>query len=163
MVLVAVALLGAAMGLRVNVTRSYPVGLYRVVGGAADAARGAVVVVCLPREWSQLAQRRGYLGPGWCSGGDYGLAKLAIAAAGDVVELEPDGIRVNGRLLAHSRRVVRDARGRPMPHVTFGRRTLAPGELWLYSPHHAGAFDSRYFGPARVAWVRSVVVPVWTW
>ena len=46
--------------------------------------------------------------------------------------------------------------------LAFLRRTLQPGELWLYSPHHAGAFDSRYFGPARVGWVRAVVVPVWT-
>jgi type IV secretory pathway protease TraF len=50
-----------------------------------------------------------------------------------------------------------------MPHVAFGRRTLRPGELWLYSPYHAGAFDSRYFGPARAASVRAVVAPVWTW
>lgn len=161
--LVALALLGAALGLRVNVTPSYPLGLYRVTGGAADAARGTVVVVCLPKEWSHLAQHRGYLGPGWCTGGDYGLGKLAVAAAGDVVELGPEGTRVNGRLLPHSRPATRDAQGRPVPHAPFGRRQLTAGELWLYSPYHGGAFDSRYFGPARVEWVRAVVEPVWTW
>lgn len=162
-VLVALALLGAALGFRVNVTRSYPLGLYRVTGGAADAVRGSVVVVCLPEEWSRLAQRRGYLGPGWCAGGDYGLGKMAVAAAGDVVEVGPEGVRVNERLLPHSRPLSRDAHGRPMPHAPFGRRQLTAGELWLYSPYHAGAFDSRYFGPARVESVRAVVQPVLTW
>jgi conjugative transfer signal peptidase TraF len=162
-VLVALALLGAALGFRVNVTRSYPLGLYRVTGGAADAARGTVVVVCLPEEWSRFAQRRGYLGPGWCTGGDYGLGKMTVAAAGDVVELGPEGARVNGRLLPHSRPAARDAQGRPVPHAPFGRRQLAAWELWLYSPYHGGAFDSRYFGPARVEWVRAVVRPVLTW
>lgn len=162
-VLVALALLAAGLGLRVNVTRSYPIGLYRVTGGAAHAARGRVAVVCLPEEWSRLAQRRGYLGPGWCPGGDYGLGKLAVTAAGDVVELDAAGTRVNGRLLPHSRPVARDAQGRLVPHAPFGRRQLATGELWLYSPYHGGAFDSRYFGPARVEWVRAVVRPVLTW
>jgi conjugative transfer signal peptidase TraF len=160
---VALALAGVLLGLRVNVTRSYPLGLYRVVGGAAEAERGSVVVVCLPEAWSRFARGRGYLGAGWCPGGDYGLGKMVLAAEGDVVELQPDGISVNGRAIPGSRALPRDARGRSMPHHPFGRHQLRPGELWLYSPHTPGAFDSRYFGPVRAEWVRAVVRPVWTW
>lgn len=161
--LLTVALLAAALGLRVNVTRSYPLGLYRVVGGAADVERGSVVVVCLPEAWSRFARQRGYLGPGWCPAGDYGLGKMVVAVGGDAVELRADGLTVNGQGVPNSRPLPRDAQGRPVPHHPFGRRQLREGELWLYSPYTAGAFDSRYFGPARAEWVRAVVRPVWTW
>lgn len=47
----------------------------------------------------------------------------------DVVELGPEGMRVNGRLLPHSRPAERDAQGRPVPHAPFGRGQLAGGEM----------------------------------
>jgi conjugative transfer signal peptidase TraF len=162
--LLGVALLGAGVlaGFRVNVTRSYPLGLYRVVGGASAAERGSVVIVCLPPEWARFALRRGILGPGHCQGGSYGLGKRVLAMGGDVVELRRDGLTVNGVPVPYGTPLKRDSRGQPMPHYAWGRYALRQGEVWLYSPYHVAAFDSRYFGPVTVTRIQAVIQPVWT-
>lgn len=161
--LVGVALLvaGVFAGFRVNVTRSYPLGLYRVVGDASAVERGSVVIVCLPPEWARFAVRRQILGPGYCEGGSYGLGKMVLATGGDVVELRRDGLTLNGVPVPHSRTVERDSRGRPMPHHPWGRHMLRPGDVWLYSSCHPGAFDSRYFGPVSTWRIQAVIRPLW--
>ncbi len=162
--LLAVALLGAGVlaGFRVNVTRSCPLGLYRVVGDASAVERGSVVIVCLPPEWARFALRRGILGPGHCDGGSYGLGKMVLAVGGDVVELRPEGLSVNGVPVPNGTPLERDSRGRPIPHYAWGRHALRQGEVWLYSPFHVAAFDSRYFGPVTVTRIQAVIRPVWT-
>jgi conjugative transfer signal peptidase TraF len=162
--LLVVVFLGAGViaGFRVNVTRSYPLGLYRVVGNASAAEWGSVVIVCLPPEWARFALRRGILGPGHCEGGSYGLGKMVLAMGGDVVELRRDGLTLNGHPVPNSRILMRDSHGRPMPHYSWGTHVLRPGEVWLFSPYHPAAFDSRYFGPISISRVRSVIRPVWT-
>ena len=154
---------GVLVGVRLNVTPSYPLGFYVMEGDADDVVRGSIVTVCLPERWARFGLSRGYLGHGWCPGGSYGLGKMVLAAGGDVVETRPDGIRVNGRPVARSRTFPRDAHGRPLPHYPFGTHRLAAGELWLFSPYTAAAYDSRYFGPVRVERVQAVVRPLWTW
>jgi conjugative transfer signal peptidase TraF len=163
--LLAVALLGAGVlaGFRVNVTRSYPLGLYRVVGDASEVERGSAVIVCLPPEWAHFGLRREILGPGHCEGGSYGLGKMVLAVGGDVVEFRRIGLTVNGVPVPYGTPLERDSRGRPMPHYPRGRRTLRPGEVWLHSAHDPRAFDSRYFGPIYVTRVQAVVLPVWTY
>ena len=159
-----VALLGAGLlaGFRVNVTRSYPLGLYQVVGDASAAQRGSVVIVCLPPEWVRFAMRRDILGSGHCDGGSYGLGKMVLAVGGDVVELRPDGLSVNGVPVPNGTPLERDSRGRPIPHYVWGRHALRQGEVWIYSPYHVAAFDSRYFGPVTVTRIQAVIRPVWT-
>jgi len=162
-IVVAAVLCAAALaGFRVNVSQSYPVGLYRVVGDASAVQRGSVVLVCLPVEWARFARRRGILGPGHCEGGTYGLGKAVLAVEGDVVELRREGITVNGVAVPRSRTLDRDSRGRPMPQYPPGYYGLRQGEVWLFSPYHAAAFDSRYFGPISVEHVQATVVPLWT-
>jgi conjugative transfer signal peptidase TraF len=162
-VVVATLLCAAAVGgLRANVSRSYPVGLYWVVGDASSVQRGSVVVVCLTLEWARFARQRGILGPGHCAGGTYGLGKMVLAVAGDVVELRLEGITVNGVAIPRSRTLDRDSRGRPLPQYPPGRYVLRRGEMWLFSPYHPGSFDSRYFGPMPTADIQSSVVPLWT-
>lgn len=155
-----VALLGV-LGFRFNLTRSLPVGVYRVTPEAA--VRGAIVNVCLPREVAEFARERGYLGPGSCEGGVRPLGKAVLALEGDVVTLQPDGIRVNGAAVPRSATVPRDSRGRPLPHYPWGEYRLGPGQIWLFSPYRPTAYDSRYFGPVRLDAIVSVLEPVWTW
>lgn len=152
---------GVMAGFRVNVTRSYPLGLYRVVGNASAVERGSVVIVCLPPEWARFALQREILGPGHCEGGSYGLGKMVLATGGDVVELRRDGLTLNGHPVPNSRTLKWDSHGRPMPHYSWGMHVLRPGEVWLFSPYHPAAFDSRYFGPVSTSRIRSVVRPVW--
>ena len=150
------------VGFRVNVTRSLPLGLYRTVGGASAVERGDIVIVCLPPEWARFALQRGILGPGHCEGGSYGLGKIVLAVGGDVVEFHRDGLTVNGKAVPESRPMLHDRHLRDMPHHPWGRHILRAREIWLFSPYHPAAFDSRYFGPLARSRVQSVVRPLWT-
>lgn len=154
--IVAVLAIGALSGYRVNVSRSLPLGLYRVIGDSTAVKRGSIVIVCLPEAWSRFALQRGILGPGRCPGGSYGLGKLVVAVEGDIVTLSPDRGIVNGESLANGQTLNRDRLGRVLPHYLWGTYTLRAGEIWLYACHPA-AFDSRYFGPASVASIKSVI------
>lgn len=155
-----VAALGV-LGFRFNLTPSLPPGIYRI--SSAPALRGAIVNVCLPQEVAEFARERGYLGPGSCESGVRPLGKLVLATGGDVVMLRPEGIRVNGTPIPRSATLRRDGRGRELPHFPWGEHRLPRGQLWLFSPYRANAYDSRYFGPVPNERVVSVLKPVWTW
>lgn len=91
------------------------------------------------------------------------LGKAVLALEGDVVMVQPDGIRVNGVAVSRSATVPRDSRGRPLPHHPWGEYRLEAGDLWLFSPYRPSAYDSRYFGPVKLEHVVSILKPVWTW
>lgn len=161
---VAVITLGlcTTAGLRLNVSRSLPLGLYQIVGDRSTVQTGSVVIVCLPGEWTRFARERRILGPGRCKGGSYGLGKIVLAAGGDTVDIRDAGLVVNGERIPNSRVLERDSRGRSVPHHPWGTYLLEPDQLWLFSPYHATSFDSRYFGPLTRSHVRAVVRPVLT-
>lgn len=146
-------------GIRINVSESLPLGIYRVVDNARDLERGSTVIVCLPETWSRFALQRRILRPGNCPGGSYGLGKIVVAVAGDRVTIAQDRLLVGTSLLANGKRLDRDNAGRAMPRFPSGRYTLLPGEIWLYSCHPS-AFDSRYFGPVTEDLIVSIVKPV---
>lgn len=155
----AISLLGV-LGFRFNLTESLAVGVYRVT--STSPTRGAIVKVCLPWRVAEFARERGYLGPGRCPGRVRPMGKVVLATQGDVVRLEPEGIRVNGEVVANSPTTMQDRHGRPVPHHPWGVYRLRPGEFWLFSEHRS-AYDSRYFGPVHKADVVAVLRPVWTW
>jgi conjugative transfer signal peptidase TraF len=154
--------IAAAAGVRYNTSGSLPRGLYRISAPAAHPPRAFdLVVICPPPAAAALAVSRGYLDAGSCPGGSHPLGKLVVAAAGEVVELSPLGVRLgNGLLLPASRPLATDSAGRPLPHAAFGRRRLARGEIWLFAPHPR-SFDSRCFGPASTAGLRGTLSPLW--
>lgn len=161
LIALAVVVLGVIAGFRINVTPSLPIGLYRAVGDSAAVHRGAVVIVCLSKVWNRFALQRSILGRGTCDGGSYGIGKLVLALEGDVVELRQESLLINGTSIPFDGTREHDRFDRRMPHYSWGKHLLGPGEIWLFSPHPA-AFDSRYFGPVSVSHVRSVVQPIWT-
>ena len=85
------------------------------------------------------------------------------ANSGDVVELEPEWVAINGRRLDRSRVASRDSAGRPLSHVGWGKHTVGPDELWLFGFNDLRSWDSRYFGPVSVSDVRGQLKPVLTW
>jgi len=152
---------------RINTSASLPRGLYLEIprGWLGRApARGDLVLVCAPAAAAELARRRGYLGDGPCgagaAGGAAALGKVVLAVAGDEVRFGDAGLAVNGRAVAASRALPRDARGRPLAHYPYGTWRIAPGELWLLAPYHPRSYDSRYFGPVAAAAVRGWLMPV---
>lgn len=146
-------------GVRVNLSRSLPLGLYQRVSTESEVRRGSIVIVCLPEEWGRFASQRGILGTGSCPGGSYGLGKIVVAAGGDLVTISAGGIYVHERLLPDGAPLALDELGRKLPTYPPGSYTLGSGELWLYSPHQT-SFDSRYFGPVERSSVQAVIKPI---
>ncbi len=148
--------LALAMGsvVRLNVSPSAPLGLYRRVD--EPVARGALVVACVPPVAARLARARGYLAGGSCPGGAQPVLKRIGAVPGDLVDLEPDSIAVNGMRLPGSATAASDSRGRPLPHAPWGRAVVASGEVWLFAVETTRSWDSRYFGPVPRGHVHAV-------
>lgn len=143
--------------LRVNVTPSVPLGLYRIV--QAPAGRDSLVEVCLPTELASFALRRGYTGHGPCPGRTRPLLKVALALPGDRIVLTRLGVARGGILLPASAPRVTDSQGRPLPRLSLGLYQVPVGSVWLYGPHPS-SFDSRYFGPVSADLVRNTLVPL---
>jgi len=135
----------APLHLALNTSPSLPVGLYCL--HPPLARRASLVLLCLPPRLALLARWRGYLGPGACPTGTAPLGKVVVAVAGDLVEVTRQGLSVNGRPLPGSKPRRLDGLGLPLPAYPEGAYRVAAGELWVLSPFHPLAWDSRYFGP----------------
>src|SRR5437867_450014 len=105
-------------GIRLNLTGSMPVGVYRVVHG--KPARGAMVLACLPASVAAFAHDRGYVPNGNCPGGVAAVGKLILALAGDTVVVTTAGLEVASRLEPNSKPLQRDSQGRPLPQLALG-------------------------------------------
>jgi conjugative transfer signal peptidase TraF len=153
---------GKASGIRISTTDSAaPAGVYRIVGHGVR--RGDLVAACLPITVAKLGLERGYLGAGDCPGGAEQVDKIIGALPGDVVDMEPGWVSVNGVRFPDSATASRDSAGRPLPHIAWGKRRVAPGEVWLFGFNDRRSWDSRYFGPVPLANLRGELKAVVTW
>jgi conjugative transfer signal peptidase TraF len=153
---------GHLLQLRITFTDSAaPAGIYRLI--TVPAARGALVAACLPAAIARTGLTRGYLQAGDCPGGVEPVAKVLGALPGDVVEVAPDGVAVNGVPFANSATAARDSAGRPLAHVAWGLRRVSTGEVWLFGFHNGRSWDARYFGPVPLTAVRGVLRPIVRW
>ena len=144
-----------AAGYRLNLTRSLPIGLYRINDGPVQ--RGQLAAFCLEdAEAVSLARVRGYLAAGSCPSGLRPLLKIVSGLAGDVVGLEKGLIAVNGYPLAGTTVISTDSKGRSAPPSRLVPGVIAPGRVLVLSQHHSGSFDSRYFGLVPLAALRPV-------
>lgn len=149
-------------GARINSSHSIPRGLYWT--SSAPVAPGRYVMFCPPQLGVfEEARRRGYIGAGFCPGGYGYMMKKVVGAGNDAVSVAPDGVRVNGRLLAHSAPLATDGNGRPMARFQADRYILSEFQLLLMADANPRSFDARYFGPVQRMQVRTVIVPVLTW
>jgi conjugative transfer signal peptidase TraF len=77
------------------------------------------------------------------------LGKRVAAVAGDTVETDAEGVRINGFLIPGSPPLATDSHGRKLPRPD-GWIVVRPGELFLLATDNRRSFDSRYFGPVTV-------------
>lgn len=160
--LFALALLCGAIGMRVNTTRSIPLGFYWI--SSQPVQKGVYVFACPPASQTTVrAKLDGYLLDGPCPGSFGYLMKKVAATAGDLVAISSGGVRVNGALLPFSIPLTEDRAGRPLHRFHHSEFVLGHSELLLMSDVSATSFDGRYFGPVNQAQIRSVIVPVLTW
>jgi conjugative transfer signal peptidase TraF len=155
--------LGSALGLRISLTDSAaPAGIYRIVHGVS-VERGELVGACLPPSIAQEGLARGYLSKGDCPGGAEPVAKIIGALPGDILEVQPGWVSVDGTTFADSAVAARDSIGRPLQHVSWGTHQVAPSEVWLFGFNNARSWDARYFGPVPLSGVRGVLQPILAW
>jgi conjugative transfer signal peptidase TraF len=154
--------IGEAFGVLISNTDSAaPGGVYRVVG--RDVKRGELVAACLPIAVAREGLARGYLRAGGCPGNAEPVDKIVGALPGDALDIEPGWVAVNGSRFADSATASHDTAGRPLGHVTRGKRTVGPNEVWLFGFNDPRSWDSRYFGPIPLSNIRGDLKPVVTW
>lgn len=153
------ALICGLAGLRVNTTRSIPVGLY--LTRAMPIALGDYVIFCPPQNaLFAVAKKRGYIGAGFCAGGTGQMMKRVVALEGDYVAISSDGVFVNGHRLPLSAPYSSDAYRRALPNLSGLRLRLAQDDVLLMSDLSAKSFDGRYFGPINRSLIHHVIAPL---
>ncbi len=160
----AIAAAAYALGLRINLTESMPVGLWHVDRGAAPVL-GRAVFTCPPNTAiTHQAQRQGYLPYGRCTGGFATVVKTVVAGPGDRIELAKDALIVihrDGRRARYAGRLHRDSRGRLIPSIALGRYDVPAGTYWLGATYSPRSYDSRYFGPVNAQQIQGPAAPLW--
>ena len=140
-----IAVAGAWGGYRLNMTRSFPIGLWRIEMLQREPHVGDTVFICPPKTPAfDLALERGYLPRGLCPGGTGPLIKTVAALAGQDVAIG-GRVRVDGRLLDHSELRLADPAGSIFLHSKF-----------------PGSYDSRYFGSVPADGILGLAKPVFT-
>src|SRR5215831_12613621 len=131
---------------RVNVSPSTPLGLYRLAAVAPPLARGTLVVLPVPpavQRWHSA----------WLP-----LLKPIAALPGDLVCTSEAGLWIEGQAYGP---VYSEAGGAPLPRLQGCVRVPA-GAVFLASPAPR-SLDGRYFGVTAIATLTAQAVPVLTW
>lgn len=134
-----------------NASSSAPMGLYRVIPGAA-LERGDMVIAWTPEPFRRLAAERRYLPI------NVPLVKGIAGVPGDTVCAIGESLYINGRWTVL--RLPRDGAGRAMPSWT-GCETLGPGRYLLLMAEAPASFDGRYFGSVDARQIVGRAVPLW--
>ena len=135
-----------------NASDSAPRGFY-VVHRGAQFRVGDYVVARLPEDTARLAAARGYLPR------SVPVLKRIAASGGQQVCLRHGTVYIDDKPTA--RVLHADGNHRPLSAWKHCRR-LGPDELFLLNAYSLSSFDSRYFGPLDVSFVRGRAVALWT-
>jgi len=154
------AALAMAVGLRVNLSDSMPIGLYRMISARGDPHRNELVIACVPDRDALLGRNRGYIGRGPCANGSAPVLKMIAGIAGDDVHESPSGVTMSGCRLRDSRPLLRDEAGRALRPWHTNLR-LPRGTVWLAAVA-ARSWDSRYWGPIPTSRLLGVAQPLIT-
>ena len=130
---------------RVNVSPSAPLGLYRLAAVVPPLPRGTLVLLPVPpavRPW------HAWFLP---------LLKPVAGVPGDVVCGE-EALTINGTSYGP---MYREAHGTTLPRLT-GCMTVPEGAVFLASTRPR-SLDGRYFGMTPVPTITARMVPLWTW
>lgn len=145
-------------GYRLNMTASYPIGIYKVDENKT-IARGEMILFCPPPKGSILAAaKRGYIAAGICPGNITPLQKKVVALEGDTIRTTRAGVFVNGQLQKKSTIYRNDHAGNPLPMYKGG--IVSEGEIFVMSDYDDRSFDSRYFGTVPAENVIGHTTPV---
>ena len=161
LVLASIAVIKQA-GFRVNTSPSIPLGIYRTT--TSPLSVGSYVLLCPEnKEPFITAQKRDYIGAGYCPGGLGYMFKRVAALPNDIITTTANGMYINGKLYPDSKPFKHDALNRVLPIWHAHQTRLKAGEVVLMTQGDKNSFDARYFGPLPKQQIVSVVRPVLTW
>ena len=135
-----------------NPSESAPPGWY-VIHPSSDVQLGDYVIVRLPRDIATFAAQRRYLPLG------VPVLKRVVATQGHWVCVVDGRVLIDGLAVARTRSL--DGRHHSLTAWSHCRRLL-PGELFLLNSESLSSFDSRYFGPVDMSFVRGRATPLKT-
>ena|GEM_PF-6752667 len=164
-------LLGAIVGatvletwfVRLNLTPSVPEGLYWRTAGFH---RAEIVEFCPPDAVSREALDRGFVprfpfGP--CYAHSMVFMKVLAAVGGDVVDVSPAGIAINGATWPGAARRYFAHDGTPIAQWMPYGRTIVPTDSALVLGTNPESFDGRVWGLIKVSAIRGGLTPIFTW
>lgn len=162
--LLIVILIGCvAANVKINVTPSYPLGLYHQQAVKDPAThRNQLVLVC-PDPDNPVIRKAVELkilpsGTG-CPGRQAPLMKELVGTPGDQVTITDQGVTINGQPLKNSKIKFKTFELLMHPGYTH---TLQQDEYWIMSDYNPNSFDSRYFGPVSGLEIKEYSKPILT-
>lgn len=147
----------ALLGFRINISDSYPLGIYKRVDG--EYAVNTLVESCLPESVARHMVERNYIPNAGNCGGYPAVIKKIYAVEGDVVEVE-QRVTINGRVIPGSELLLFDSEKRPLPAAND--TTIPSNHVWLMSNNIPDSYDARYFGETPSSLIVTNLRPIWT-
>jgi conjugative transfer signal peptidase TraF len=146
------------MFVRWNDSPSVPVGIYI---RERHFHQGDIVEVCAPDRIAAEGLSKGYIpfgGP--CYRGSRPLIKVLAAIGGDVVDVSPAGIAINGHRWPASRRRFATRDGHLITQwMRYGRTRLDPDHVLVLGTH-PDSWDSRVWSDIPASCVRARWIPI---
>lgn len=160
--LVIVILIGLGLcGFRINVTKSYPIGVWKLVQG--QTKKGQIVFFCPENnEYFKSLIETNHFQKGSCSGGYRPLIKQVAGVPGDKIETDGNIVKINGKTMKNSRILEHDINQWKIPRIAFSGY-IPDGYVWLMSDYSELSFDSRYFGLIPVNNIKGPIKLIWEW
>jgi len=158
---IGIALLFVALGFRINLTNSIPVGLYRIIN--KDNIKNSFVIFCPDnRPAFRLAMERGYISSGLCLDGYGYLMKKVIAIQNDIVSVTHEGVFVNQALIPFSQPKTSDDEDHKLPQWRVRDYQLKENEFLTLTSQSEWSFDGRYYGIVLKKQIKGAILSVWT-
>lgn len=146
------------LGYRINLSESYPRGIYKSIP-KKTIDYGDFVMFCPKNSpLMQEALKRNYILNGTCDGGYYPLLKKVVGLQGDKIEIK-DYVYINGKKQKKSKLYKKDPKGNLLPRSKENNITIPQGYMFLLSDYHELSFDSRYIGAVEMNRAISLMYP----
>lgn len=150
--------IGYFIGIRVNVTPSIPLGIYKIVD--REPQKGDFIIFCPPDlPLFQEVKLRGWINEGFCEGKLGLMMKVLVAVQGDVVSSSFSGVIINDQPYPNSKPI----QGLRVPISFLTNYKLKEGEILTMTDHNPLSFDGRYYGILNKKNIKGVIEPLLIW
>lgn len=147
------------LGLRINITKSIPIGIYIITNEIPS--KNDYVIFCPPNTHPFYeARNRGYIDIGFCPENYSYMMKKIVALEGDKVTISKNGVTVNNVFLPLSIPLSTDLQGKKLPEINIANKILGKDEVLLMSDVSSTSFDARYFGLIDKKQIKNVIHPI---